>query len=101
MSSGERCYLGILESDSFNIIIILIYAAQLQGKQNLAQIMSLGCYVQKNSEMFMCFLRMAAVLYKTEIWKVEINDVRMFSFSNMLDKFVGIDPNAPTIIGTM
>ena len=41
---------------------------------------------------------MAAVLYKTDLWKVEMNDVRIFSFSNMLDKFLGIDSNAPTII---
>ena len=44
---------------------------------------------------------MAAMLYKTDFWKVEMNDVGMFIFSNMLDKFVGIDVNAPTIIGTM
>ena len=41
---------------------------------------------------------MAAELYKTDLWKVEMNDDGMLSFSNMLDKFVGIDPNAPTII---
>jgi len=39
------------------------------------------------------------VLYKTDYWNVGIKVGGKFSFIKYDDKSVGIDPNAPTIMG--
>ena len=82
------------------VIKLLLYLKQKHGinteKYNLAQTKDAGCY----SQMIRCLLRIyTCSLYKTDLWKVGITDVEMLSFSNILDKFIGIDPKAPTIIG--
>ena len=40
----------------------------------------------------MCLLRKAAVLYQTDLFKADVERLR---FSNILDKFIAIDPKAP------
>ena len=45
-------------------------------------------------------LSIDAVLY-ADLWKDGITDGEMSSFSSILSKFLGIDPKAPTIMGTM
>ena len=52
---------------------------------------SIGCYIQQTD----------AVLYKTVLWKIQLSDVEIESFSKSVDKFLGIAPNAPIMIGTM